>query len=74
MQTYSDPKRAKFILVCNLHGVDTFPAIGNGLLATVTSDQSNTPVYDGRDNPQTKIRFWNAVLHRNFAVRYLCAS
>jgi len=61
----------QFILVSNLHGVEVFPAIGNGLLATVTSDKDNTPVYDERDNPEIKRAFWSAVLRREFQPRWI---
>ena len=67
------PKKP-FILVNEEHGVRVFPRIGFGGCAEITSEQSETPVFDERDNGEFKARYWSMSLGRQFNIQPLCAS
>lgn len=54
----------KWILVDRKNGVPVYPS--NMVLTGVTSDKTQTPVYDYRDNPALKIAFFGALLGRKF--------
>lgn len=74
MKTYKLPPdpEDEWILVDRTHGIPVYPY--DGILADVTSDRKRTRVYDWRDNPAVKIRFFNAVLKRNFQAEAACES
>lgn len=62
-----------FVLVGKLDGPETedvYPKM-NGLLETITTDQSETPVYDARDNAGLKMWYWRFVLGREFKIKFI---